>query len=89
MSSKRKKQPNAHRHAGSHAIATLVTTVAAGLLVAYYKERLYMLVKGFREVSLWLLAIYDLPFTVDTMTSVLVATTLSACWGIAFHYAHR
>lgn len=85
----RASSPKAHRHAGSHAFATLMTTLTSGLLVAYYKERLYVLVKGLRKASLWLITTYDIPFTVDTMTSVLVATVLSAGWGIAFHYTHK
>jgi hypothetical protein len=84
-STRRDSPPNVHRQAGSHALAT----ITSGLLVAYYKDYLYVFVKGLRRVSWWLVTTYELPFTGATMTSVLLASALSACWGIVFHYAHR
>jgi hypothetical protein len=81
--------PTIHRTAGSHAFATLLTTVISGFIVAYYEEQLIVPLQGLRQWSLWLVTTFELPLTVDLVTNILVATILSACWGITFHFAHR
>lgn len=88
----RNQQPRrrmARRHSGSHALATLLTTLASGLLLAYYKQQLDLIVDVLSRVSVWIILTFDLPLTTEVMTMVLVASLLSSLWGIGFHYVHR
>jgi hypothetical protein len=79
----------ARRHSGSHALATLLSTLASGLLIAYYKQQLNTIIDVVDPVGRWLILTFELPMTTEVMTMVLVASLLSSLWGIGFHYAHR
>lgn len=78
-----------HKTGGSHALATLVTTLASGLLLTYYKRRLDLLVSTLKRMSVWLINTFGLPLTPEIVTMILVASLLSAIWGVGFHYAHQ
>lgn len=78
-----------HRTGGSHALATLTTMLASGLLLAYYRRQLDLLIGALTEVSVWLVSSFELPMSTDLVTTVLVASLLSALWGIGFHYTHQ
>lgn len=69
----------------SHALGTLLATIASGLLLAYYKRHLDELVGILEEVSVWLITTFELPMTTDIMTMILVASLLSAVWGVGYH----
>ena len=85
----RSNRPSVHRHGVSHALATLLTTIISGTLVAYYQEeRLQALTSALHRVSSWAVTTFDISLTTDTLTIILVASVLSLAWGVAFHWTH-
>jgi hypothetical protein len=79
----------AHRHGASHALATLVTSIASGLLVWLFGRRLGVLADLVEGVGALVVSMFGLPFGAQTGSVVVLATLLSAVWGVGFHYAHR
>jgi hypothetical protein len=46
---------------------------------------LSVVVEQLRQGSEWLIVTYQLPFTVEVLTTIVVASVLSAVWGAAYH----
>jgi hypothetical protein len=74
------------KHGLSHGTATLVTSVAAGLMVGELRRTLPPVAGMLDQVSRELLARVQLPsaFTVEVVTSLLVASALAVIWGAVF-----
>ena len=82
------------RHASSHALATLVTMLAATVLATWLRAKYHVLMNVFDGVSLWLLEFIPmekipLEISQQMLTNILFATVLSGIWGVGFYFSHR
>jgi len=82
------------RHAGSHALATLVTMVAATILATWLRAKYHVLMDVFDGASQWLLEFIPmetvpLDISQQMLTNILFATVLSAIWGLGFYFSHK
>lgn len=77
------------RHAASHGLAVLVTSIAASLLTAIMKDLLPFTIEALEGVARVLVEISSLPITAQALAIILVASGLALVWGIAFHQMHE
>ena len=77
------------RHAISHGAGTLASTLAASLLIPTLRSRIPEVMEQLDRLSYLLVAIFDLPYRIDTVSVVLFATLLAVLWGFGFALAHR
>jgi hypothetical protein len=72
------------RNGLSHGCATLVSIVAAGLLVQHARGLLPPLTRLVDRLSLIVIDGLRLPYSVETVTAILIAAVLAGVWGAAF-----
>lgn len=76
------------RHAFSHALAALVSSVAAGLLVGEVRRRLPNILDALNVLSFHIVDALNVRVGISSVSTGLLAALLAAVWGAAFAVAH-
>lgn len=72
------------RHGWSHGLGTLLTVIAGGLLVDRVREHVPALRRILDIAASEAVSHLHLPFSVTTMSAVMIGSALAMCWGICF-----
>lgn len=72
------------KHGLSHAGATLVSTVAAGLLVRQLEVHLPEVSRPLEQFAHRLVVVLALPWSTEVVAQFLLASALAFVWGVAF-----
>jgi len=72
------------KHASSHGIAVLVTTVSSAFLIELFKPQFPELLKLAEGLSKQITKTFNIPLKPETFTVIIVASLLAGIWGIFF-----
>ena len=72
------------KHASSHGLAVLVTTVASAFLVEILKPEFPEFINSVGVFSKHFVKLLHIPFKPETFTVILIASLLAMVWGIFF-----
>ena len=76
------------KHATSHALAVLVCTVTAGVLVHMGKDHYPLMAQKLENISQRIVNFFGLDFPAKGISVLMLAIILAAVWGIAFSFMH-
>jgi hypothetical protein len=76
-------------HGISHGAAMIVCTITSSLLVDVFRKHLPFLHEMTNRVSNLLINAFDINVSMQHLTMMLWATTLSVLWGVAFAVVHE
>ena len=77
------------RHSFSHGAATLITTVAAALLVEVGRSHVPTATRALDSTSRTLLEVTQSGLSPEFVSAILLATLLALIWGLAFGILER
>lgn len=72
------------RHGSSHGFAVLVCTIAAALLIELVRDKIPRVVASLDGFSEKLIALFNIPFPPNYISTVLFASMLAFIWGVFF-----
>lgn len=77
------------RHAASHSMAVLITTVTAYLIAYTLRTLIPAWIEALEGVAQGVLTTTSLPMSKEALAVMLIAGLLGIIWGIGFHLAHE
>jgi hypothetical protein len=79
---------NMKKHASSHALAVLVCTVTAGVLIEIGRDHYPLAAQRLGKISRRIVDFFGLDFEPKIISILILAILLAAIWGIAFSFMH-
>lgn len=76
------------KHASSHGLAVLVCTISAGFIVKICEEYYPKAVQLINKFSDYFVRLFDLKYSVNTISVLAIAFILACIWGCAFSFMH-
>ncbi len=76
------------KHASSHGLALLVCTVVAGVLIGMGRDHYPMIAQKLEDISLYIVTFFNLDFSPEIISILIIAVILAVIWGIAFSFMH-
>jgi hypothetical protein len=77
------------RHGTSHALATLVCTVAGGLLSGVLADHLPLVRAELDQVATVIVGVFRLPWSPGVVGQFILAAVLAFVWGVGFEISSR
>jgi hypothetical protein len=77
------------RHASSHGLSVLVTTILAAFLIELFKPLIPGILEKFEKVGSALVNTFKIPISAEALSVILVATLFGLIWGIFFRIGTR
>lgn len=80
------------KHGTSHGFATLISIIVSGLLVQLFSSQIpkvYNIIEGISsKICGFVNSMFSCNLQIEFVSTIIIATVLSAIWGVIFKFLH-